>query len=477
VPFKAQVRAFVVGSRGALWLLPWAILVGLTLRADPFGLTEEGAKALLLAWSIGDQVASGVLTLGAPDTRAILFLPLGFIWPGQVIAAKILTLFVMGVAALALYRWCRQQDQAEAALLATGLLLIAPLTVDGINSLAAGPFLLAVCALASWFDRKLTNERVSALGGWFFAQILACVVAVSLHPAGLAYPVMLFLTWWKKAPEMRNREYFLIGIPIVVVFVLAMRLGWSGMNWGENPVESAAAIFNGRIELMSRLDWVLGAVLSILTLAVMVHEYRRLWATMTGGVLLLSVCLGVVAADRTWALLMFALLLYAGTPWLVRALAPLAGRGMVIERGGLWLLLLLICTAFMQVNKIGYHAGQLRRLSVEDQLISDFVEGVSNLGVADASGGHPMAPILVASSWPARTSIACKCDGLPLPPAAKDPDSQLAMMRGVSYLILGDVALNGALASNFAQAGSRIEVLSRQAGGVVLHFKAAGTAL
>ncbi len=476
VPFKAQLRAFFVGSRGALWLLPWAILVWMTLRADPFGLTEEGAKALLLAWSIGDQVASGVLTLGAPDTRAILFLPLGFIWPGQVIAAKILTLFVMGAAALALYRWCCQRDEAEAALLATGLLLIAPLTVEGINSLSAGPFLLAVCALASWLDRKLTNERVSVLGGWFFAQIMACVVAVSLHPAGLAYPVVLFSTWWKKTPEMRNREYFLIAIPVTVVFVLAMRLGWSGMHWGQNPAASVAAIFNGRVA-PTRLDWFVALALGLLTLAVIVHEYLRLWTTMTGATLLLSVCLGVVAADRTWALLMFALLLYGGLPWLLRALARLAGRGMLIERGGLWLLFLLACTAFMQVNKIEYYAGQLRRLSVQDQLISDFVEVVSNLRVTDTSGGHPMAPILVASSWPARTSIACKCDGLPLPPAAKDPDSQLAMMRGVSYLILGDVALNGALASNFAQAGSRIEVLSRQPGGIVLRFKATGTAL
>jgi hypothetical protein len=58
-----------------------------------------------------------------------------------------------------------------------------------------------------------------------------------------------------------------------------------------------------------------------------------------------------------------------------------------------------------------------------------------------------------------------------LPPAAKDPDSQLAMMRGVSYLILGDSADNRALANNFAQLGPRLEVLSREPGGVVLHFK------
>src|ERR1700687_2634523 len=122
-----KVRALLFSSGGGLLLLPWAILVGLTFRASPYGLTEEGAKTLLLAWSIGDQVASAVLTLGAPDVRAILFLPLGFLWPGQVIAAKVLTLLTMAGAGVALYRWRRRDDQDEAALLAAGLLLIAPL--------------------------------------------------------------------------------------------------------------------------------------------------------------------------------------------------------------------------------------------------------------------------------------------------------------------------------------------------------------
>src|ERR1019366_10153770 len=147
-----KLPALRFGFRGSLLLL-WAILVGLALRSDPFGLTEEGAKALLLAWSIGDQVASAVLTLGAPDIRAIFFLPLGFLWPGQVIAAKVLTLLTMAGAGVALYRWRRRDDQDEAALLATGLLMIAPLTVDGINALSAAPFLLAICGTAAWLNR------------------------------------------------------------------------------------------------------------------------------------------------------------------------------------------------------------------------------------------------------------------------------------------------------------------------------------
>jgi hypothetical protein len=183
------------------------------------------------------------------------------------------------------------------------------------------------------------------------------------------------------------------------------------------------------------------------------------------------VLFGAVAADRTWGVLMLALLLYGGLPWLLRACAPLAGRGLLVQRGWLWLLLLLTCTSFMRAHKSDYEAGRDDLLSAQDQLIRAFVEGVSSLQTGERAGGQPAAPILVASSWPARTAIACKCDGLPLPPVAKDPEKQLAMMRGVSYMILADSTDNRGLANNFAQLGPRVEVLSRQPGGVVLHFK------
>ncbi len=455
-------------------LLPWAILVGLTLRSGPYGLTEEGAKALLVAWSIGDAVASAAFTLGAPDIRVIFFLPLGFFWPGQVIAAKVLTLLTMAGAGVALYRWRRRDDQAEAALLATGLLLIAPLTVDSINSLSAAPFLLGIFASAAWLNRTLLGERAT-FGGSFFAQLLACAAAVTLHPAGMAYPALLFFKWWRNPPDQRHRGHFLAGIPLVVLLALTMHLGWSGMIWGQNPLPAAAAVFRGsRTEgPLSGGEWLGALALIALTAAVAWNESRRLLADLTGGTLLLGVLCGAVAADRTWGMLMLTLLLYGGLPWLLRLCAPLAGRGLLVERGWLWLLLLLICTAFMRRDRSDFEAGRRQLLSAEDQLISDFAEGVNNMRGGDGAGnGHSAAPILVASSWPARTSIACRCDGLPLPPAAKDPGSQLAMMRGVSYLILADSPDNLLLASNFAQLGPRIEVLSRQPGGVILHFKA-----
>jgi hypothetical protein len=269
-----------------------------------------------------------------------------------------------------------------------------------------------------------------------------------------------------------------MGIPLAVLVALAMRLGWTGMIWGQNPLPAAAAVFSGSRSdgPLSGWDWLAGSTLLALTAAVAWHERRRLLADLTGGTLLLGVLIGAVAADRTWGVLMLALLLYGGLPWLLRACAPLADRGLLVQRGWLWLLLLLVCSAFMRTNRGDYEAGRRNLLSAQDQLINDFAEGLNSLRSGDnTGGGHPSQAILVASSWPARTSIACRCDGLPLPPAAKDPDSQLAMMRGVSYVILGDNTDNRALAINFAQLGPRIEVLAREPGGAVLHFRPART--
>jgi hypothetical protein len=466
------LRELASKARGGLPLLAWGVLVGLTLSAGPYGLSEEGAKALLLAWSIGDAVASAAFTLGAPDIRAVLFLPLGFLWPGQVMAAKLLTLLAMAGAAALLYRWRCRDDEAEAALLATGLLLIAPLCVDGIDALSAAPFLLAIVGAAGGLNRMLGRER-GAFGASFFAQLLACAAAVSLHPAGLAYPAMLMFTWWRAPSDQRHRQYFLAGIPLIVALVLTMRLGWPGMHWLQNPVPAAAAAIGGsHIEIpLSTGDGIGGVVLLALALAVAFHERRRLLGDLTGGTLLLAVVLGAVAADRTWAVLLLALVLYGGLPWLLRSARPLAGRGPVVQRGWLWLLLLVVCTVFMRTDRIEYEAGRRNLLSSQDQLIHDFAAGVNSLRSDDKAAGTPAAAILVASSWPARTSIACQCDGLPLPPAAKDPESQLAMMRGVSYLILGDDTDNRALTSNFAQLGRHVEVLSKEPGGVILHFR------
>jgi hypothetical protein len=75
----------------------------------------------------------------------------------------------------------------------------------------------------------------------------------------------------------------------------------------------------------------------------------------------------------------------------------------------------------------------------------------------------------VASEWPSRTMIACRCDTLPLPPAAPDPQAQLAMLRTITHVLLDPKeAHNLGLRDNFAALGGAIETGSLQPGGVML---------
>ena len=73
--------------------------------------------------------------------------------------------------------------------------------------------------------------------------------------------------------------------------------------------------------------------------------------------------------------------------------------------------------------------------------------------------------------------IACKCDTLPLPPAARDPQAQLAMLHSITYLLFNPrQAKNAALARNLAiPGGGFIETIALQPDGVLLHFKNAIT--
>ncbi len=71
--------------------------------------------------------------------------------------------------------------------------------------------------------------------------------------------------------------------------------------------------------------------------------------------------------------------------------------------------------------------------------------------------------------------IACKCDTLPLPPAAADPQAQLAQLPGgthLTHLLLDPKETsNIALARNLSLLGGVIETSSLQSGGVLLHLK------
>ena len=58
-----------------LALLVWggAILALHMLRLDTYGVNEGAARALLLSWSIVDQVVNPTVVMGFHDFRALLF--------------------------------------------------------------------------------------------------------------------------------------------------------------------------------------------------------------------------------------------------------------------------------------------------------------------------------------------------------------------------------------------------------------------
>src|SRR3569832_2365012 len=110
---------------GIIVLLIWGgALLGLgLLRTAPYGLDEGAARGLLLIWSIFDKIVNPIVTLGIPDFRALLFIPLGAYWPGSPPAAKTTTAELATNAVTKPNRRSSRTADAEAALIASTQLL------------------------------------------------------------------------------------------------------------------------------------------------------------------------------------------------------------------------------------------------------------------------------------------------------------------------------------------------------------------
>src|SRR5487761_2264380 len=195
---------------GYLALLLWGALTLFLLRHTAYALDEGAAKAMLLDWSIGDQVASSAVTLGIPDMRALLWLPVGYLWPGQIFAMKVITVLMLAFTAAGLFLWQKRHATEESALLATGLLLIAPITLQQVDTLSPGVGLLAAFVAGAWLDRAC-RESPRAFGGLYFLQLAVCAFSVSLHPAGLAYPLSLMMSWRLQPLDRTQQRIFYIG--------------------------------------------------------------------------------------------------------------------------------------------------------------------------------------------------------------------------------------------------------------------------
>ena len=208
---------------------------------------------------------------------------------------------------------------------------------------------------------------------------------------------------------------------------------------------------------------------------VVIKQYRNLWADFTGRIFLIGLSLGVTTSDSTWGIIALSLILYFGIPLLLQLHHDRAGKGFVQQRGLMMLFIIFLSSVFMRADKSHYEIRQSGFLSDEDQLIHFLVEEADNarkFAEEDKDGRNPV-PLRVASQWPSRTMIACKCDTLPLPPAAQDSQAQLTMLHSITHLLFNPrQANNTALARNLSiLGGGVVETIALQPGGVLLHFK------
>lgn len=462
---------------GYFSLLLWGGIFLFILRTDAYNLDEGSSKSILLVWSIADQVAASVVTFGAPDLRALLFLPVAFLWTGNIFAVKVFTILVFAFSVWLLYLWNRRNFNAESALIASGLLIISPLILEQIDSLSSGIYLLPAFMLGTWLNAEYrTNPRPG--GGWYFAQLLVCAFTVSLHPIGLAYPLSLLWSWHTNPLDQKQQKYFFIGISFTTLFTLFMFRGWNYVEWFPNPFKSLAisllgSTFGGEI---STTRWVIGGCMFAILVLVIARQFRNMWADFTGRTLLVGLIIGLASTDSAWGTISLCTILYFGAPLLLQLHQNRTGGGFVRQRGLAMLLIIILSSVFMRADRSHYGIRQSGFLTDDDQLIRILSEEADNARkIADEgnSTDNSPAPLRVASQWPSRTMIACRCDTLPLPPAASDAQSQLTMLRSITHLLFDPRhPKNTALSRNLsALGGGIVETIALQPNGVILHFK------
>lgn len=453
----------VFGYWGLAVLVLWgAAILGLNLlRLDPYDIDETAARALLINWTVADRVVNPIITLGAPDFRALVFLPLGAYWPGSIVAVKVFMLLISFAAATLMYRWARERLDAETAMIATGLLLIAPLLLMQVNAVGAGPFLLLGFALGLWLDRRYRAAQ-RALGGWYFAQLLLVVTVVTLHPAGLAYPAALAWEWHRNPTAARLRKHMLLGVGLATLFALVFRFGWPALSFGINPLSTLADLPLGRIpgDPMPP-SWGVGLVPAALTLAVVFFARRWLATDLLGRMLAGGIVFGLAAADHSWSLLVLTLLLYVGTWLLIHANSHI-GHGFAGQRGLVLVVVFITATMFM-IGDRGYRAALINStLDPHDDIIRALV--VETEDIKDSFN--------TASQWPAKTMLALKRPVFPLPPPAKDTHQFLQQMGKVSFIVFDPYdPHNKALRQTLSEAIGATETLIQQPEGVIVRIK------
>ncbi len=447
-------------------LLTWgaAVLGSGLLRFDAYGIEEGAARALLIIWSLSDRVISTAFIMGIPDLRPLVYLPLGLYWPGSLLAAKVYTLLLAFLAILVLYRWQKRRTTPEAALVASGLLLILPGLVAQIDALGAGPYLLLCLATGHWLDHRYRRSE-RPLGGWFFLQILLVGLTVSLHPAGLAYPLALAWRWYRAPVDGRQQRHVFIGIGLALLFITILRMTWGTVDWLAPPLPSLArALFGPAAD--GTVAQVVAGLTGLLILALAWLERRRLATDIMTPALVGASLIGLLAADGVWALVAMTTLFHLGIPRLIASNDAVRGRGFLPKRGIVMAVVFIASLLFMQADKAHYLLNERNQLDDTDQLIQTLAEIVRD---ADSD------EVVVMSQWPGRTMLAIRRPVLPLPPGATDAETLAGNLDGISHIVFDPFdEAHADLKRKLALLSTRTETLELGRGGAIVAIRSEG---
>ncbi|HEY5601903.1 MAG TPA: hypothetical protein VIM41_02220 [Gammaproteobacteria bacterium] len=433
------------------------------IRFTAYNLDEGAAMALLLNWSVSDQVVNPVTTFGGPDFRALLFIPLGLYWPGSMVAAKILSLIFCFIAALFLFRWSSETGDKESALVATGLLLITPVLIYLADTINTGSFLLAVFGAGMYLDKKYRASPHS-VSGLYFTQMLVIAVSVTLHPMGLAYPLALAWQWYKNPKSDQQKKQVWTGIGITVLIILVMQTGWIAIAWGRNPLTALDnAVMGYNLRETDTAHWIAGAVAAALLALLIYRDFTTLTRNLLGSTLLFSVFIGLSAADQNWAMIAIALLLYRGIPALIAFNKSIRVPGFIGQRGLVFFAIMAVSLLFMQADKSYALQKMSGALTPRDQLIQRLAEEAAD----------PGQPFLAASQWPAQTMIVCRRDVFKLPPARANSQEFLKSLGSITHIVFDHRDINNhALARNIADLGGYTATVDIQTSGVIVKIRA-----
>ncbi len=474
---------------GYAGLALWGVAVALLLvNRGNYDIDEGSARVMLFLWSVADRVANPIVTLGVPDFRAVFLIPAGFLFAGSLFAGKLLTLVLTALTALSIFHWRARTIGEEGPMLATGLLLLAPLAIGQLDGISTGPYLAAVLVAGAWVDDAHRREP-RPFGGYYFAQLLLVFAAISLHPAGLAYPIALAGSWLRRPPPATApgyvpgslRLHLLIGVALVAGGALLLAAGWPLLSWFGDPLTALSWVLLGAgLGLDGTLRSLVGGLVLLALVGTLVRAWRSLADDLLGLSLALAVLLALPVGDAMLSYTALLLLLYWGFPALLAVRVGLpAFPG---QRGAAFALLVVLATLSMSIDRVRYqrlHDGV--PMAPQDRLLASLADLMADAQEGGPAAGAPRAGPRVASQWPGRTMIACACNTLPLPPAgAAEGEGQalLAQMHGVEYLVFDPrEAANAGLSRQLALLGGQLaETLALQPGGVIVRLHAPSSA-